>query len=119
MITGAYAIIGVPSDYPPSLACTSCILVLLVLSCVTYFITMDTFGVGRSVTFLSSVPHFQGRPRFLQECWLPIFFCFPLCDHFSSQVIFSDFATIAHNLATIGVPPGHTPAPACVSRTLV
>ena len=71
MITGAYAIIGVPSDYPPSLACTSCILVLLVLSSVTYFSTMDTFGDVCSVTLFSSVPHFQGRPRFLQECWLP------------------------------------------------
>ena len=92
MITGAYAIIGVPSDYPPSLACTSCTLVLLVLSSVTYFITIDTFGVGRSVTvFFSSVPHFHGRPR-LQECWFPSVFCFPLCDHFSWQVISSDFA---------------------------
>ena len=27
--------------------------------------TVDTFLVGRSVTFLSSVPHFQGRPRLL------------------------------------------------------
>ena len=71
MITGAYAILGVPSDYPPSLACTSCILVLLVLSSVTYFSTMDTFGDVCSVTLFSSVPHFPGRPRFLQECWLP------------------------------------------------
>ena len=39
--------------------------------------TVDTFVVGRSVTFLSSVPHFQCRTRLLQECWLPICFVFP------------------------------------------
>ena len=63
-----------------------------------YFITVDTFVVGCSVTFYLVCLIFKAAIGYCRSVGC-LFFCFPLCDHFSSQVIFSDFATI-------GLPPG-------------